>query len=266
MNTRCILRCLLAAVFVTLTLTAMPLHAAEKGPTPFPDPKDESAWPGHGPIRVFGWMVDNRAWFWTQRAKDQGAVVFVGDSLTGGWKAKEMAAAFPGLKVANRGIGGDVSRGVLFRFREDVLDLKPRAVVLCIGSNDLSAHADPAIAVQNIAAILDQARAQDRTLPIVLCLIPPRDSAVAPTKPGAHADLNARITKLGAGKEHLAVLDLFTPLATPEGKPKEEFFAKDRLHFAAAGYQKWAELLLPALAKLGVKAAAAGSSESGSSR
>jgi lysophospholipase L1-like esterase len=157
------------------------------------------------------------------------------------------------LKVANRGIGGDVSRGVLFRFREDVLDLKPRAVVLCIGSNDLSAHANPAVTADNISAILDQARAQNPALPIVLCLIPPRDSAVAPTKPGAQADLNARITKLGQGKEHLVVLDLFTPLAGADGKPKVEYFAKDKLHFAGPGYQKWAELLRPALAKLGVK-------------
>jgi lysophospholipase L1-like esterase len=241
----------LAITVAALAVSPGPLSAVDKGPTPFPDAKNEAAWPGHGPIRVFGWMVDNRNWFWTQRQKDQGAVVFIGDSLTGNWK--DMGKAFPGLRVANRGIGGDVSRGVLFRFREDVLDLKPRAVVLCIGSNDLSAHADPAITAGNIAAILDQVRAQTATLPIVLCLIPPRDSAVAPTKPGAQADLNARIAKLGAGKEHLVVLDLFTPLAGPDGKPIVEYFAKDKLHFAAPGYQKWAELLRPAFVKLGVK-------------
>lgn len=70
------------------------------GPTP------SDRWP----IRVFGWMVDNRKWFWTQREKDQGAAMFVGDSLAGNWKGEEMAKAFPKLKVANRGIGGDVSR------------------------------------------------------------------------------------------------------------------------------------------------------------
>jgi lysophospholipase L1-like esterase len=243
----------MAAALIAVVFAVAPLAAAESGPTPFPDSKNEAAWPGKGPIRVFGWMVDNRKWFWTQREKDQGAVVFVGDSLTGNWKASDMAQAFPGLKVANRGIGGDVSRGVLFRLREDVLDLKPRAMVLCIGSNDLSAHADPAIVEQNIAAILEEARKDNPALPIVLCLIPPRDSAEAPTKPGAHADLNARIAKLGAGKEHLVVLDLFTPLAKPDGKPIEEFFTKDRLHLAGPGYQKWASLLKPAFEKLGVK-------------
>ncbi len=228
-----------------------PATATKDGPTPYPDPKDEAAWPGQGPIRVFGWMVDNRNYFWTQREKDQGAVVFIGDSLTGNWR--QMAEAFPGLKVANRGIGGDVSRGLLFRFREDVLDLKPRAVVLCIGGNDLSAHTNPADVEQNIAAMLDQIRAYSPTLPIVLCLLPPRDNPDAPTKPGALADLNARIARLGAGKENIVVLDLFTALSTPEGKPQEEFFVKDRLHLAAPGYQKWAELLRPAFERLGVK-------------
>ena len=232
-------------------LVAVASLRAAVGPTLYPDWKNEAAWPGKGPIRVFGWMVDNRKWFWTQREKDQGAVVFVGDSLTGNWK--DLAKAFPGLKVANRGIGGDVSRGVLFRFREDVLDLKPHAVVLLVGSNDLSAHADPAITEQNIATILDQARQSDPNLPIVLCTIPPRDAANAPTKPGAPANLNARIAKLGAGKDHLIVLDLFTPLAAADGKPVAEYFAKDHLHLAAPGYEKWAELLRPALEKLGVK-------------
>src|SRR5205814_3114877 len=132
---------------------------------------------------AFDFMVGERAQFWKQREKDQGAVVFVGDSLIGGWKT--LAKSFPGLKVANRGVGGDVSRGVLFRFREDVLDLKPRAVVISIGFNDLTAFGEPAFAEQNIAAILEQARAQDPAMPVVLCTIPPRDAPQAPMRPGA---------------------------------------------------------------------------------
>lgn len=102
---------LFAALFTTHLIAA-------DGPSPFPNDKDEAAWLGKGPIRSFGWMVDNRNYFWTQREKDQGAVVFIGDSLTGNWET--LAQSFPDVKVANRGIGGDTSRGVLFRFREDV--------------------------------------------------------------------------------------------------------------------------------------------------
>ena len=135
--------------------SAQPVLRAADGPTPYPSAQDESAWAGQGPIRVHAWMKDNRAYFWTQRTKDQGAIVFVGSSMMGNWK--DIAAAFPGLKVANRGVGGDVSRGLLFRFQEDVLDLNPRAVVMSIGSNDLSAHGAPAGIAANISAIIDLA-------------------------------------------------------------------------------------------------------------
>lgn len=132
-----------------LMFSAGTLLFAGEGPTPFPDAANDKAWPGTGPIRVHPWMKDNRAWFWSQRDKAQGAVVFAGDSLTGNWKSDQMQAAFPGLKIANRGIGGDVSRGLLFRLQEDVLALKPKALVLLIGTNDLSAHATPAGVMEN---------------------------------------------------------------------------------------------------------------------
>ena len=74
--------------------------ASTDGPTPYPDPKNEAAWLGRGPIRSFGFMVGERRAFWANRQKDQAAVVFVGDSLTGGWK--NLAKDFPKLKVAIR--------------------------------------------------------------------------------------------------------------------------------------------------------------------
>lgn len=247
-------RFILLAAAVLSTIAAQGADS-KNGPTPFPDSKDEAAWPGKGPVRTFGWMVDNRNWFWTQREKDQGAMVFAGDSLTGNWKLDLMQQLFPGLKIANRGIGGDVSRGLLFRFQEDVLDLHPKAIVILIGANDLSAHANPADAESNIAAIIEMARKQDPNVPIVLCQTAPRDSAEAPTKPGAQADLNSRIAKLGAGKDKLVVLDLFPALVDANGKPVPECYEKDKLHLAPPGYVKWAELIRPAFRKLGIEVA-----------
>lgn len=241
----------LAALLCVLG-ACVPLAAAD-GPTPYPDAKDEKAWPGVGPIRLFGWMVDNRAYFWTQRQAGHGAVVFIGDSLTGNWDGKQMAALFPGMKIANRGIGGDVSRGVLFRLQEDALDLDPKALVVLIGSNDLSAHADPAGALANIAAIIAKARAHDAAMPIVLCTIAPRNSAKAPTKPGAHADLNARIAAFAATQQHLALLDLVPVLGTGTDAPTPANYADDQLHLAPAGYERWAAALHPLFKTLGVE-------------
>jgi lysophospholipase L1-like esterase len=241
-----------APAATTTPIVAAPVKPAN-GPTPYPDQKawEDAVWPGKGPIRTFGWMVDNRKAFWQAREKDQGAVVFAGDSQTAGWK--DLAEAFPNLKVANRGIGGDVSRGLLYRFKEDVLDLNPRAVVILIGGNDLSTLSDPAVVEHNLGLMTDMARAQNPKLPIVLCLVSPRDDPKAPIKPGALADLNTRIARVGAGKANLEVIDLYTPFADANGKPKPEYFGQDHLHMATPAYQVWAELVRTAFDKLGVK-------------
>lgn len=224
------------------------------GPTPYPAQSDEAAWPGVGPIRVGSWMNDNRAYFWTVREKDQGAVVFVGDSLVGGWKG--LGKAFPGIKVANRGVGGDVSRGVLFRLREDVLDLNPRAIVFCVGSNDLSAHAKTDDSIANISAIVDQARQTKADLPIILCTIPPRNVPNAPIVPGSLESLNTRIKAFALNKPRVAVLDLHAAFANPDGTLNPQFIGKDGIHITPAGYEKWSVILLPVLKSLGIEPAA----------
>jgi lysophospholipase L1-like esterase len=235
-----------------LAVTAFtPLLTAQDGPTPFPKADDAASWPGKGPIRTFGWMVDNRNYFWKQREHDTGAVVFCGDSLTAGWK--KLGEEFPELRVANRGIGGDVSRGLLFRFQEDVLDLKPRAIVILIGANDLSAHADVNGIESNIKDMIKMARESDPQVPIVVCTTPPRETKEAPTKPGATEAVNALIKGLEGTDPHLAVFDLYAALATPDGGIITECFAKDGVHLAGPGYDKWGEGLKPVLEKLGVK-------------
>lgn len=234
----------------TTCLIALASSAFASGPTPYPAQSDAAAWPGVGPIRVGSWMNDNRAHFWTVREKGRGAVFFVGDSLVGGWK--NLGTAFPGIKVANRGVGGDVSRGVLFRLHEDVLELDPRAIVFCVGSNDLSAHGKTDDSIANISLLVDQSRVANPSLPIVLCTIPPRNAPNAPIVPGSLAALNSRLKTYAAGKPHLAVLDLHAAFALPDGTPNPEFIGKDGIHITPAGYEKWASLLAPVLAALGI--------------
>ena len=53
--------------------------ATQSGPTPYPTRAED--WPGKGVVRVFGWMKDNRKFFWSERDKKQGSIVFAGDSL-----------------------------------------------------------------------------------------------------------------------------------------------------------------------------------------
>jgi lysophospholipase L1-like esterase len=227
---------------------APPALSGVDGPSPYPsDPAD---WAGKGAIRVFGWMSQNREAFWRERAEKQHAVVFAGDSLVGGWKTLDRD--FPGMKTANRGIGGDVSRGLLFRWKEDVLDLHPKAVVVLIGTNDLSAQQATQDTATNIALLLDAVAQSGNGVPVILCTLPPRNNPKAPLKPGALDDLNRKIEALGHSRKNVQVLDLHALFATRDGSPEERYFQPDQLHLNPVAYSKWHEALQPMLEKLNV--------------
>lgn len=209
------------------------VNVSKSGPTPFP--KVAQDWPGEGVVRVFGWMQPTRETFWKQRERKHGSWVLAGDSLLGNWKTSERDLA--PLPVANRAIGGDVSRGLLFRFEEDVLDLEPRGVVVLIGGNDLSAHQNTDQTTRNIDRMLQAIRAQDPSTPVILCTLPPRNSEKAPIKPGALTKLNDGIRELARKHDNVELLDLFPLFATADGQPQVSLLAADRLHIGAAGYE-----------------------------
>src|SRR6516162_2990968 len=136
-------RSILHVFFVVLFFAFSPAnpHAQDKpAAAQLQLPETDDGLPGQGPIRRYDWFrklwVD-RCSAWAQRVEqDQQSVVFLGDSITQGW-GDQMGGSFAGVKVANRGISGDTSRGVLIRLDEDVLSLHPKGVVLLIGTNDI---------------------------------------------------------------------------------------------------------------------------------
>ena len=120
-------------------------------------PETDTDLPGYGPIRREPWfrqLWQERRNRWAQQVQqDQQAVVFLGDSITQLW-GDDLGGSFPGMKVANRGISGDTTRGVLIRLDEDVVRLHPSAVVLLIGTNDLEEHGYPEHAAENLRLII----------------------------------------------------------------------------------------------------------------
>lgn len=154
---------------------------AENQPAPvaatdrFQIPATDEGLPGAGPIRRYDWF--QRLWQQRRSAwaadvqKDQGALVFLGDSITQGWW--DVGSLFPGVKIANRGISGDTTRGVLIRLQEDVLSVNPRGVVLLVGTNDLEEWASPEMIAANMKLILDALKQHNAAMPVVLCQVMP---------------------------------------------------------------------------------------------
>ena len=243
-------------VLVGLCCIAVPATAQEKAA---PDveqklaiPISDEGLPGAGPIRRSEWFqktwLTRRGQFTKDAADKQGAVVFFGDSITQGW-GDRLARHFPDMKIANRGISGDTTRGMLIRLEEDVLSLKPAAVVMLMGTNDLEEQADPATVAGNVRLIVDELKAHSAELPIILCNVMP--SSETKKRPADKIQaVNKLVFDVVKGDPQITVLDTWTLFADSQGNAKPSEFP-DLLHPNDAGYSKWAAALRPLFATLG---------------
>ena len=213
-------------------------------------PRDPSLLPGKGPAQTWDdfpkiWAERHSEW---ARAGDQdkGAVVFLGDSITQGWHS--LANAFPNLKVANRGIGGDTTRGVLYRLNDDVLNLDPKAIVLLIGTNDIGLGARPEDVADNLEGILQEIKKFNPNLPVIICDVMPRsDHNQHPAD--RIKQLNSLVAAAIKNDPQFTLCDTWSIYANKDGDcPKDEF--PDLLHPNATGYAKWAAALKPIFARL----------------
>ena len=214
-------------------------------------PTSADGQPGMGPLRQADWFRNlwnsKRKSFFESARRDQGALVLLGDSITQGWS--KLDGYFPGVKIANRGISGDTTRGMLIRLKEDVLALNPSGIVMLMGTNDLEEMAEPETISSNVALILKELKSHNSKMPIVLCLVFP--SSESKSRPTARIQAtNKLIMQAVKGDSQIIVLDTFKLYANEVGDANLEEFP-DLLHLNQAGYDKWAASLRPLLATLG---------------
>lgn len=217
-----------------------------------PTVEEERGLPGLGSLRRYDGYVKRWPEFrerWAQEVeKDQGAVVFLGDSITQGW-GKEFKGLFPGMKLANRGIGGDTTRGMLIRLEEDVLALNPSAVVILAGTNDLEVDIEPGDVASNFEDIVQAIKAHDGKVPIVVCQVFPSTA----DKNRSSEDImkvNELYSAAVKGDSQVTVLDTWTLFAAEDNDADPKWF-KDMLHLNPEGYKRWAASLRPIFATLG---------------
>ncbi len=107
-------------------------------------------------------------------APGENRVVFMGDSITEGWHFEGPTGSFPGKPYINRGISGQTTPQMLVRFRQDVIELKPKVVVILAGTNDVAGNTGPMTLEEteaNLASMADLATANQ--IRVVLCSVTP---------------------------------------------------------------------------------------------
>jgi lysophospholipase L1-like esterase len=168
-------------------------------------------------------------------------VVFMGDSITDGWK---LDVSFPGKPYIDRGIGGQTTPQMLVRFREDVIGLKPKVVVILAGINDIAGNTGPMTLEQteeNIASMAELAHANG--IHVVLCsVLPAFDFPWAPrlTPAPKVVAVNEWIRKYAAAKGDVYV-DYHSAMKDERGGLPAALSA-DGVHPLPAGYAIMAPL------------------------
>jgi lysophospholipase L1-like esterase len=170
-------------------------------------------------------------------------VLFMGDSITDGWK---LAEYFPGKPYVNRGISGQITGEMLGRMKADALDVKPQAMVVLAGTNDLARGVAVQTVENNLYMIASLAKAQG--IKVILASITPVNGAnIAVRPPEKIIEINKYMQDLCA-REGYVYLNYFDALKDGEGHiPKE--LAADGLHPNADGYKIMAPLVQAAIDK-----------------
>jgi len=186
--------------------------------------------------------------------EDPNRIVFMGNSITEGWLYHH-PEFFENKSYINRGIGGQTTPQMLIRFKPDVVNLNPKAVVLLAGINDIAGNTGPMTLeniFENIASMAEIATAHN--IQVVLCAVLPAKDF--PWRPGLEPapkvkQLNEYLKKYCAEKGHIYV-DYYSALEDGEGglKVPDYTTATDLVHPNRAGYLVMETLLEQAFKKL----------------
>jgi lysophospholipase L1-like esterase len=178
-------------------------------------------------------------------------VVFMGDSITDGW-GRKYGKFFPGKPYINRGISGQTTPQMLIRFKPDVIDLKPKAVVILAGTNDIAGNTGPMTLTDienNLQSMAELAKANN--IRVVLSSVMPVCDYIKPQSdrrpPAKIRALNEWI-KAYAAKNGFVYLDYYNAMLDDQTMFKKEL-TYDGLHPNDAGYEVMGPLAQKAVDK-----------------
>ena len=178
-------------------------------------------------------------------------VVFMGNSITQGW-ADMRPEFFKDHGFIGRGIGGQTTPQMLLRLRQDVLELKPEAVVILAGINDIAQNTGPITLKETLGNIQSMAElALAHGINPIICSVLPANSfpwrpEIIPTQ--QVIDLNSQLQRWALEK-NLVYVDFYTPMVDEKHGLKSDL-GYDPVHPNVAGYQVMEPILLKALNQL----------------
>jgi lysophospholipase L1-like esterase len=185
-----------------------------------------------------------------KQAADPKRVVFMGDSITIGWHLDQ---SFSGKPYVNRGISGQTTPQMLVRMFPDVIDLKPAAVIILAGTNDIARNTGPmtmTMIEENFQAMTELGQAHG--IKVILCSVTPiadygRAKMSEGRPPSDIVKLNAWM-KDYAARAHAIYADYFAAVVDDQGMLKPGISA-DGLHPNTDGYKLMAPVAETAIAK-----------------
>jgi len=181
-------------------------------------------------------------------------VVFFGDSITDSWPLDEY---FPGKPYINRGIGGQTTPQMLVRFRQDVINLRPKVVIILAGTNDIAGNTGP-MRIEDIeadfASLADLARAN--SIKVIYSSILPVHNYTDKSKDFFAQRSSEKIMLLNnwlraycsLPANGCVFLDYFAAMVDDKGMLKKDL-ADDGLHPNAAGFKIMAPMAESAIEK-----------------
>ena len=170
--------------------------------------------------------------------ENENRILFMGNSITIGW-LNLRPEFFANKPYVNRGISGQTTPQMLVRFRQDVIDLHPKVVILLAGTNDIAGNTGPStlkMIMDNIKGMSEMAQANGIKV-ILSSTLPAYDY---PWKPGLEPsgkiiELNKMIKEYAELKGHI-YLDYFSAMVDERnGLPKK--YAEDEVHPTIEGYK-----------------------------
>jgi len=183
--------------------------------------------------------------------QNEDRVVFMGNSITEGWKNK-IPDMFDNQTFINRGISGQTTPQMLLRFRTDVIELNPKVVVILAGTNDIAGNTpfkDLETVTGNLASMAELAK--HHNIKVILCSVLP--ASVYPWRPGKNPHIQIpllnELIKDYADREGFYYLDYFSSMTDGNNGLKVNY-GEDGVHPNILGYKVMQKMVLNAIDKI----------------